>query len=205
MCRRWTSPIPERRTPWPLARTSPLPRLHPKSGLPDFGIHGRPKSDKSDFGWRVREGAPLAHARVASPSPPSPASGGGSERQCTRGEGARVSDLRRRAHHACGGGRARLGVEALDLVEQILLSRSVLRAARRANASAPAVDDAMETRPAPARTTLDARIACPTLATGLRRAFGPRRTTSSAGAAPMSAARTLDLRVTGRGREQNEH
>src|SRR5260370_1372889 len=72
MCRRWTSPIPERRTPWPLARTSPLPRLHPKSGLPDFGIHGRPKSDKSDFGWRVREGAPLAHARVASPPPPPP-------------------------------------------------------------------------------------------------------------------------------------
>src|SRR5712692_1016604 len=32
----------------------PLP-LAPKSGLPDFGIFSRPKSDKSDFGWRERE------------------------------------------------------------------------------------------------------------------------------------------------------
>jgi hypothetical protein len=30
----------------------PLPRLHLKSGLRDFGIDQLPKSDKSDFGWR---------------------------------------------------------------------------------------------------------------------------------------------------------
>jgi len=39
----------------PLAPLCPLPRLR----------------------GRVREGAPLAHAQVASPSPPSPARGGG--------------------------------------------------------------------------------------------------------------------------------
>jgi len=32
---------------------APSPRLHPKSGLPDFGILKQPKSDISDFG---REG-----------------------------------------------------------------------------------------------------------------------------------------------------
>src|SRR5262249_27240760 len=59
----------------------PLPRLHPKSGLPDFDTSKWPKSDKSDFGWRDREGEAPCSVREASPSPPSPASGGGSESQ----------------------------------------------------------------------------------------------------------------------------
>ena len=45
-----------------------LPRLHPNSGLPEFGTSNRPKSDISDFGWRVGEGE-AAVARLKNPSP----------------------------------------------------------------------------------------------------------------------------------------
>src|SRR5882757_9781711 len=57
----------------------PLPRLQPKSGLPDFGrLQDRPKSETSDFGWRDRERA-FTKNRARTPSPhPSPASGRGS-------------------------------------------------------------------------------------------------------------------------------
>jgi len=52
----------------------------PKSGLPDFGIINGPKSDKSDFGWRVGEGAPLAHDFVTCPLPgPPPQAGEGTQ------------------------------------------------------------------------------------------------------------------------------
>ena len=45
-----------------------------------------PKSDKSDFGWRDREGAcSKAHACVPPPPQPSPASGGGSRPSVRRG------------------------------------------------------------------------------------------------------------------------
>src|SRR5262249_43078357 len=55
----------------------PLPRLHPKSGLPDFAAIDRPKSDKSDFGWRVGRGiSPRAPSKWLPPLQLSPASGG---------------------------------------------------------------------------------------------------------------------------------
>jgi hypothetical protein len=41
---------------------APLPRLHPKSGKPDFGTSVWPKSDKSDFGWRTGGGSPTHSA-----------------------------------------------------------------------------------------------------------------------------------------------
>src|SRR5689334_8121229 len=55
---------------------SPLPRLRPKSGLPDFGTNDGPKSDISDFGWRPGGGS-HQHGASGAPSPPSPVSGGG--------------------------------------------------------------------------------------------------------------------------------
>jgi hypothetical protein len=37
------------------AAPAPSPPLAPKTGLPDFGTIDRPKSDKSDIGWRAAE------------------------------------------------------------------------------------------------------------------------------------------------------
>src|SRR5262245_61780760 len=54
----------------------PLPRLHPNSGLPEFGIIDRPKSDKSDFGWRDREGASAGRAFRSNPLPSPPPQAG---------------------------------------------------------------------------------------------------------------------------------
>src|SRR2546425_3169681 len=92
----------------PLTPACPLSRLHPKSGLPDFGIYNRPKSDLSDFGWRVREGAPLAHARVAFPPPPPPPSGGGGGRQWAGGGGGGERPLGARPPTRPARGRAPL-------------------------------------------------------------------------------------------------
>src|SRR5262249_41905324 len=49
---------------------APLPRLHPTSGLPDFGTNSRPKSDKSDFGWRLGGGVACSGRRLPPPSSP---------------------------------------------------------------------------------------------------------------------------------------
>src|SRR5262249_31005051 len=49
-------------------------RVECASALPET-----PLSDKSDFGWRDREGEAACSVRAASPSPPSPASGGGGQ------------------------------------------------------------------------------------------------------------------------------
>src|SRR5262245_40483589 len=54
----------------------PLPRLHPNSGLPEFSISNWPKSDKSDFGWRVREGASRAKHCHSCPLPTPPPQAG---------------------------------------------------------------------------------------------------------------------------------
>jgi len=65
-------------------RFRPLPRLHPNSGLPEFGIINWPKSDKSDFGWRVREGADVAQHCHCNPVPTPPPQAGEGARGCAR-------------------------------------------------------------------------------------------------------------------------
>src|SRR5262245_46892016 len=52
-----------------------LPRLHPNSGSPEFGQNRRPKSDKSEFGWRGGEGG-VRKGRPACPLPVHPPQAG---------------------------------------------------------------------------------------------------------------------------------
>jgi hypothetical protein len=59
----------------------PLPRL-PEIGPARFRHYSRPKSDKSDFGWRAGEGEAACSVLVASPSPPSPHAGEEAQAQC---------------------------------------------------------------------------------------------------------------------------